>query len=81
MLGALPTLFTRADIQHARAQAVSGRDTEACVGRVHGRIGKHVARGTEAIPRDPLHDHILLKNGVQRPLKQSQTLVNLSRHK
>lgn len=81
LLHAFPTLFTSADIQHARAQAVSCRDTEARIGRVHGQIGKHLARGTEAIPRDPLHVHILRVHSVQRPWKQSQMMVNLCRHK
>lgn len=69
MLDAFPTLFTGADVQHAGAQAISSRDTEACVGWVYSHIGKHLAGGTEAIPRDPLHVHVLLICGVERPLK------------
>lgn len=81
LLNALPTLFACADIQNARAHAISSRDTEACVGWVHGPIGKHLARGTEAVTGDPLHCHILLIQSVQRPWKQSQMLVNVCRHK
>lgn len=61
----LPTLFTRTNIKDARAQAVPGRDTEACVCWVHGLIGKHFAGRNEAIARDPLHCHILLILSIQ----------------
>lgn len=76
LLRPLPTLFTPAHVQHAGAQAVPRRDTEACVGGVHGQIGKHLAGGAEAVPRDPLHVHVLLVFGVQRPLKQGETPGN-----
>lgn len=80
LLNAPPTLFTWADVQHAGAQAISNGDTEACVGRVHGVIGKNIAGGTEAIRGDPLHRHVLLVHSVQGPCKQSQMLVGLCRH-
>lgn len=72
----LHTLFTRTDIEQARAEAVTSRHTEACVGWVHGQIGKHLIGGNETIPRDPLHCHVLRMQSVQRPKKQSHMQSN-----
>lgn len=66
------TLFTRADVEQARAEAVSRGHAEACVGRVHALIGKHLTGEDEAIPGDPFHAHIILIHRIQRPLKQKR---------
>lgn len=71
------TLFTGADVEHAGAQAVPGRDAETRVGWVQGHVGEHLAGGGEAIPGDPLHPHVGLIQSVQRPGKQSHILVKV----
>lgn len=62
-----PTLFTGTDVQHTGAQAVSGRHAEAGISRIDAGVGKDQAGGAEAVPRDPLHTHVLLILGIQRP--------------
>lgn len=59
-----PTFFTHADVQQPRTRAVSQRHAEAGVGC---GVGEHLAGRTEAVGGDPLHRHILLVDGVQRP--------------
>lgn len=69
-----PTLFTGADVQHAGAQAVPCRHTEAGVGRIDGGVGKDLAGGAEAEPRDALHTHVLLVLSIQRPTEIEASL-------
>lgn len=79
LLGSFRTLFTHTDVEQARAEAVSRGHAEACVGRVHALVGKHLTGEDEAIPGDPFHDHIVLILGIQRPLEQkSQALSFLA---
>lgn len=70
------TLFTRADVEQARAEAFTSRHTEARVGRIHSQICKHLVGGNKTIPRDPLHYHVLRVQSVHRPAKQSHTQDN-----
>lgn len=73
-----PTFFTHADIQQPRTRAVSRGDAEAGVGC---GVGEHLARRTEAVGGDPLHHHVLLIDGIQRPAREGRTRVNSSRNR
>lgn len=60
----LLTFFTHADVQQPGAGAVRRRDAETGVGC---GVGEHLGGGAEAVGGDPLHRHLLLIGGIQRP--------------
>lgn len=69
----LLTFFTHADVQQPRTGAVPRRDAETGVGC---GVGEHLAGGAEAVGGEPLHRHLLLIGGIQRPGREGPTRVN-----
>lgn len=72
----LLTFFTHADVQQPGTGAVSRRDAET---GVSCGVGEHLGGGAEAVGGDPLHRHLLLIGGIQRPGTEGPTRVNGSR--